>query len=278
MEKKPLYHFLPGSLSFSIATAGCNLACLNCQNWEISRKSPNETRNIELFPEKAVEEALKNGCDSIAFTYTEPTVFYEYAFDTARLAKARGVKNLLISNGFINEKPLMDLSKYLDAANIDLKSFSEATYHELTGGRLKPILNTLKILKAEGVWLEITRLIIPGRTDDMDNIREMCEWLILNGFADTPMHFTRFYPFHKLPDVPYTPFETLEMARNIAVNSGIQYVYSGNVPGNYAENTYCPVCKEKLIERQGYNILSMNINDGLCKFCNTKITGVWGSG
>ncbi len=276
IEKKPLFHFLPSSSSFSIATAGCNFACLNCQNWEISQQSPRDTRNVELFPEKVVEEAIKNGCRSIAYTYSEPIAFYEYTFDTARLAKARGIRNLLISNGYINDKPLKDLTKYLDAANINLKSFSEETYAKLNGGSLQPVLNTLKVLKAEGVWLEITNLVVPGWTDDLNMIREMCEWLCTNGFADNPLHFSRFYPLYKLTSLPYTPVETLEKARNIALKTGMHYVYIGNVAGNTAENTYCPSCKKIVVERRGFSILGMNMNQGSCKFCNTRIAGVWG--
>ena len=275
VEKKPLFHFLPASSSFSIATAGCNFACLNCQNWEISQQSPNDTRNLDMFPEKVVEEALKSGCKSIAYTYSEPIAYYEYAFDTARLARARGIRNLFISNGYINEKPLRDIAKYLDAANINLKSFSEETYARLNGGSLQPILNTLKILKAEGVWLEITNLIIPGWTDDMNMIREMCEWLTSNGFADNPLHFSRFHPLHKLTSLPFTPLDTLEMAHKIAMKSGIRYVYIGNVPGTPAESTYCPACKKTAIERRGFAILANNMRDGKCRFCNTKIAGVW---
>jgi pyruvate formate lyase activating enzyme len=275
VEKKPLFHFLPATSSFSIATAGCNFACLNCQNWEISQQSPKETRNFELFPGRVVEEALKKASRSIAYTYSEPIAFYEYTYDTARLARARGLKNLLISNGFINEKPLRDLSKYLDAANINLKSFSEETYARLNGGSLQPVLNTLKTLKSEGVWLEITNLIIPGWTDDMNMIREMCDWLVANGFADTPLHFIRFFPLHKLTSLPYTPLETLDRAWNIAMKAGIRYVYIGNVAGTPAENTYCPGCKKPVIERRGFSILSKNLNAGSCKFCNTKIAGVW---
>ena len=276
IEKKPLFHYLPATSSFSIATAGCNFACLNCQNWEISQASPKDTRNVELFPEKVVEEAIKGGCKSIAYTYSEPIAWYEYAFDTAKLARTRGIKNLLISNGYINEKPLRDLARYLDAANINLKSFSEETYAKLNGGALQPILNTLKILKAEGVWLEITNLIVPGWTDDMAMIKEMCDWLVANGFADNPLHFSRFMPLYKLTSLPYTPLDTLEKARNIAMKTGIRYVYIGNVPGTAAENTYCPSCKKTVIERRGFSILANNLNHGACKFCNAKIAGVWG--
>ena len=275
IEKKPLFHFLPQSRSFSIATAGCNLACLNCQNWEISQESPRNTRNEELFPASVVAKAVSDNCKSIAYTYSEPIAFYEYTFDTARLAKARGLKNLFISNGYINEKPLRDLAKYLDAANINLKSFSDEIYSKLNGGNLQPVLNTLKILKEEGVWLEITNLVVPGWTDQMDMIRKMCDWLYQNGFADSPLHFSRFFPLYKLTSLPYTPLPVLESARETAIQSGLKYVYIGNVPGSSAENTYCPNCKKVVMERKGFTILNNNLIAGNCRYCGTKIAGVW---
>jgi pyruvate formate lyase activating enzyme len=275
IEKKPLYHFLPSTPSFSIATAGCTLACLNCQNWEISQQSPKDTRNADLMPEMVVEEAIANRCKTIAYTYSEPIAFYEYAFDTARIARARGIRSLLISNGYIHEKPLRDLSRYIDGANINLKSFSDEIYEKLNGGSLQPILNTLKILKEEGVWLEITNLVVPNWTDQMDMIGEMCKWLMNNGFEDTPLHFNRFFPLYKLTSLPYTPLSTLQNARDIALKAGINYVYIGNVPGSPAENTLCPKCKKTVIERRGFSILANNLKDGACKFCQTKIAGVW---
>ncbi len=275
IEKKPLFHYLPSSASFSIATAGCNLACLNCQNWEISQQSPAMTQNVEMFPAKVVDEAILHKCKSIAYTYSEPIAFYEYMSDTAKIARSRGIKNLMISNGFINEKPLRDLAKYIDAANINLKSFSEETYARLNGGSLQPILNTLKILKEEGVWLEITNLVIPGWTDGLGMIKEMCDWLAMNGFKETPLHFSRFFPLHKLTSLPYTPEATLVRAREIALKSGLNYVYIGNVPATPAENTYCPECKKVVIERKGFTILSNNLQNGSCKFCRHKIAGIW---
>ncbi|HNY03199.1 MAG TPA: AmmeMemoRadiSam system radical SAM enzyme [Bacteroidales bacterium] len=275
IEKKPLFHYLPASSSFSIATAGCNFACLNCQNWEISQQSPRDTNNIDLFPERVVEEAVKAGCHSIAYTYSEPIAFFEYMIDTARLARAKGIKNLLISNGYINERPLLDLCKYIDAANINLKSFSEETYAKLNGGSLQPVLNTLKTLKSQGVWLEITNLVVPGWTDDLGMIREMCTWLSANGFSDNPLHFSRFHPLYKLTSLPYTPTEVLDKARTIALQSGIRYVYIGNVPGTQAESTYCHHCRKPVIERRGFSILANNLVRGTCRFCGTPVPGVW---
>jgi pyruvate formate lyase activating enzyme len=275
IEKKPLFHFLPTTKSYSISTAGCTFACLNCQNWEISQKSPKNTANVELMPSKVMQEAVLNGCSSVAYTYAEPIAFYEYMFESAKFVRARGLKNLLISNGFINEKPLRDLCKYMDAANINLKSFSDDIYEKLNGGSLQPVLNTLKILKEEGVWLEITNLVVPGWTDKPDMITQMCDWLAKNGFQDTPLHFSRFFPLYKLKDLPYTPMEILDKSLEIAGRAGLKYVYLGNVPGSPAESTYCPKCKKVMVERKGFNILNNYLHNSHCKFCGEKIAGVW---
>jgi len=275
IEKKPLYHFLPESRSYSLAVAGCNLACLNCQNWQISQVSPKETRNYDLMPEEVYKQAKEYKCLSISYTYSEPIVFYEYVYDSAKIAKKNGIKNVLVSAGYINEKPLRDLVPYIDAANIDLKSFDDDIYNRLNGGELEPILNTLKILKQEGVWLEITNLIVPQWTDDLDMIKRMCDWLYNNGFDDTPLHFSRFQPMYKLTHLPATPISTLYKAREIALKSGLKFVYVGNVPGSEAQNTICPKCKSIVVERKGYQIAQKNLLNGYCKNCKTKIPGVW---
>jgi pyruvate formate lyase activating enzyme len=275
VEKKPLYHFLPTSKSFSVATAGCNLACLNCQNWTISQTSTTETKNYDLMPADLVENCIKAACQSIAYTYSEPITFFEYTYDSAKIAASRGIRNILVTAGYINEEPLRYFLKYIDAANVDLKSFSDSIYLRLNAGKLQPILNTLKIMKEEGVWLEITNLIVPGWTDDFGMIREMCEWLSANGLGDYPLHFSRFHPMYKLTQLPSTPVSTLEKARNIAIESGIKFVYIGNVPGTNASNTYCPKCKKLLIERLGYQITQNHINNGKCEFCGETIPGVW---
>lgn len=275
IEKKPLYHFLPGSLSYSIATAGCNLACLNCQNWTISQKSPYDTRNYDLMPEKVVEEAAKYKSKSIAYTYSEPIVFYEYVYDTSKIAHLSGIKNVFVSAGYIHEQPLREISKYLDAANIDLKSMDTQIYEMLNAGTLEPVLRTLQVLKEEGVWLEITNLVVPSWTDDLDMIKKMCEWLAENGFQDAPLHFSRFHPDHKLANLPPTPVETLYQARNIANQSGLNYVFIGNVPGKEGQDSHCPDCKKVVIERNGYTIINNNLNEGKCKYCGTGIAGVW---
>ena len=275
IEKKPLYHFLPESTAFSIATAGCNLACLNCQNWTISQTTPTDTKNYDLMPAAVVEQCINFGCSSIAYTYSEPITFFEYTYDTAEIAAKRGIKNVLVTAGYINEEPLRYFCKNIDAANVDLKSFSENIYLKLNAGKLKPILETLKIMKELGVWLEITNLVVPSWTDDMDMIREMCKWLYANGLADSPLHFSRFHPTHRLTQLPATPTATLEKARNIALEEGIQFVYIGNVPGTKASNTYCPGCNKLLIERMGYRITQNHIKDGKCEFCKEAIPGVW---
>ncbi len=275
IEKKPLYHFLPESKAFSIAVAGCNLACLNCQNWQISQVGPRETRNYDLMPPEVYKQAKQYECQSIAYTYSEPIAFYEYFLDSSKIAHEQGVKNVMVSAGYINENPLREVAKYIDAANIDLKSFDDEIYARLNAGKLQPILDTLKILKDEGVWLEITNLIIPEWTDDLDMIKRMCVWLYKNGFEDCPLHFSRFSPLHKLTHLPSTPVNVLNKARVIALNEGLKYVYIGNVPGSNAQNTVCPKCKKIAIERKGYRILQNNIINGKCSSCNETIAGVW---
>ena len=275
IEKKPLFHFLPSTTAFSIATAGCNLKCKFCQNWEISQARPEEVEYTYIEPKDLVDKVLESGSPTIAYTYTEPTIFYEYMLETAKLAKARGLRNIMHSNGYINEEPLRQLSKYLDAANIDLKGFSDEYYAKLTDATLEPVLKSLKVLREEGVHIEITNLILPGFNDDEALIRKMCIWIKDNLGADTPVHFGRFFPLYKLANLNPTPVETLEKARQIALESGLKYVYIGNVGGHLAENTYCPRCKKIVIERKGYFITQNNLVDGKCKFCQEEIKGVW---
>jgi pyruvate formate lyase activating enzyme len=227
------------------------------------------------MPDKVVEACIKNNCQSIAYTYSEPTVFYEYVYDTARIARASGIKNVYKSNGYINEPPLRMLCKYLDAANIDLKGFTENTYLKLNSGKLAPVLRTLQVLKEEGVWLEITNLVIPSWTDDMKTIRDMCKWLVANKLDDCPLHFSRFSPLYKLLQLPATPLLTLQKARDIAVNAGMKYVYVGNLPGTNLENTICPKCRKTIVERKGFRVIQNDITGGNCKFCGERIAGVW---
>jgi pyruvate formate lyase activating enzyme len=275
VEKKPLYHFLPGSRAYSIATAGCNLVCLNCQNWAISQTSPDKTRNYDIPPVQVVAESVKNNCASIAYTYSEPVTFYEYVFDTATLARKAGVKNIMKSNGYINPEPLKNLCSVIDAANIDLKAFTESTYLKLTGGKLQPVLDSLKVYRDMGVWLEITNLIVPTWTDNQDDIANMCKWLGENGFKNTPIHFDRFYPMYKLEQLAPTPVDVLNNAVRLAEGEGLNYVYTGNMPGNEKSDTICPSCKSVVVVRQGYRITVNNITNGKCNKCGSKIDGVW---
>ncbi len=275
VEKKPLMHYYPGMPTLSLGTAGCTFTCLNCQNWEISQASPEETRNLEASPKQIVETAKFNGHPAIAYTYTEPISFFEYMYDTAVAARKAGLRNIMISNGYINPLPLKDLTPYLDAANIDLKIFDDETYQQLTGGRLNPVLDTIKYLKKNGVWLEITNLIIPDWTDDMDTISRMCDWLVSNNLADTPLHFSRFHAAYKLENLRSTPLKALLEAREIAIKAGIQYVYIGNVPETDGENTFCHKCKKLLVKREGYKVISNDLADGHCPECSTLIPGIW---
>jgi pyruvate formate lyase activating enzyme len=275
IEKKPLYHFFPGSRAFSIATAGCNLVCLNCQNWTISQTSPDKTRNAELPPKQVVEEAKNNNCISIAYTYSEPTTFYEYALETATIAKNEGIKNIFKSNGYINPEPLKKICSVIDAANIDLKAITESTYLKLTGGKLQPVLDSLKVYLEMGVWLEITNLVIPTWTDNLDEIRKMCKWLTQNGFSETPLHLSRFYPLYKLDQLPPTPVDILNKAANIATGEGLKFVYTGNVPGNEISNTKCSSCGAVVVERQGYRIVTNKIKNGHCSECGKRVPGIW---
>ena len=275
VEKKPLLHFLPGSKSLSIATAGCNLSCLNCQNSTISQKSPMETENFDLPPEKVVSLCRQEKCASIAYTYTEPITYYEYTYDTSVIAHQMGIRNIMVSAGYINPEPLRKLCKVIDAANIDLKSFSNEIYRELNGVKLQPVLDTLKTLKDEGVWLEITNLLIPSWNDDTDMILRMCHWLAENGFENTPLHFSRFFPMYKLMQSQTTPINTLKNAYNIAINEGLKYVFIGNVPELNMENTICPKCHKEVIKRSGYKIQENHIKSGKCGFCGEKIAGIW---
>ncbi|MFH1578038.1 MAG: AmmeMemoRadiSam system radical SAM enzyme [Candidatus Omnitrophota bacterium] len=275
IEKKPLFHFLPATTAFSIATAGCNFRCKYCQNWEISQFKPEETFNHYLPPDDVVTKAFEYKCRTIAYTYTEPSVFYEYMLDTAKIAKISGIKNIYHSNGSLNPEPARELFLYLDGANIDLKGFTQEFYQEVSQGYLDVVLNTLKLLKKNKVHLEITNLVIPSLNDDLNKVQEMCQWIRDELGKDVPVHFLRFYPTFKLRNLAPTPVSTLDKIRNIAMQEGLEYVYIGNVPGHDGENTYCPKDKRVLIRRAGYEILENNIINGKCKFCGIDIPGVW---
>lgn len=275
IEKKPLFHVYPGTKSFSIAAAGCNLRCKFCQNWEISQLDPELVKTEFVSSEDIVQGAKESGSKTIAFTYTEPTIFYEYMLDIAKLAKEEGILCVMHSAGFINEKPLRGLAKYLTAANIDLKGFSDKYYSSFCEGNLASVLNSFKILKEEKVWVEVTNLIIPSANDSDEDIYNLCMWVKDNLGADTPVHFSRFFPMYKLMDLSPTPVKTLFRAREIALKTGLRYVYIGNIPRNEGEDTICPACSKLLIKREGYTILENNIVKGKCPFCGAKISGVW---
>ena len=275
IEKKPLYHFAPRSKSFSLAAAGCNFRCLNCQNWEISQAKPHEVQHRELFPAEAAAAAKQAGCHSIAYTYSEPVTFYEYMLDTAQAARAAGLRNVLISNGYINPGPLTDLCRVLDAANINLKAYSDAIYRKLNGGRLEPVLSTLKTLHDQGIHLEITNLVVPTYVDDEDLVRRMCAWILKEVGPDHPLHFLRFQPLYKLDRLPPTPVSTLARFREIALAEGIRYVYVGNVPNHEGNHTYCHSCRRRLIARVGYGVREVHLNGDRCDACGAAIPGVW---
>jgi len=275
IEKKPLFHFLPQSQAFSLATTGCNFRCLNCQNWQISQAKPHEVRHYELFPSDAVAAALKARSLSIAYTYSEAITYFEYMIATARLAREQGIKNLWISNGYINRPPLLELCKVLDGANVNLKSFDDATYRKLNGGRLKPVLETFQTLHAQGVHFEMTTLVVPGYVDDEEMLKRMCEWILNHVGPDHPLHFLRFSPQYKLDRLAPTPISTLTRFRDIALQAGLRYVYVGNVPEHEGRHTVCHNCGQLLVERQGYHIAAYNLTGNRCKFCNTVIPGVW---
>jgi pyruvate formate lyase activating enzyme len=275
IEKKPFFHVLPGTISFSLATVGCNFQCKFCQNWEISQAFPEDVYSKEFSPEMVVKEAKEIQARSIAYTYVEPTIFYEYMFDICQLTKKAGLLNVTHSNGFINPGPLKNLCKVLDAANIDLKGFTENYYRELCSGELNPVLETLKTMKKEKVHVEITNLIIPTKNDDMSTLKEMCLWIKKELGIDTPVHFSRFYPLYKLKTLPPTPVSTLDKARAVALSVGLEYVYVGNIPGHEGENTFCPKCKKMIIQRTGYMVGEINLKDGKCRYCGKPIPGIW---
>ena len=275
IEKKPFFNFYPGTSSYSLATVGCNFHCLHCQNWEISQMPRGKGGRIigdELGPERIVSEAKGLDCMSIAYTYTEPTIFFEYAYDTAKIAHKEGIKNLFVTNGYTSGEAIREIAPFLDAANVDLKSFDEDFYHEVCGAKLQPVLDNIRLYKELGVWVEVTTLIIPGYNDDEIQLKEIAEFLRRVG-DEIPWHITAFYPAYKLLDVPPTPVESLRKARDIGIQAGLKYVYEGNIPGEGGESTYCFSCGELLIERSGYYIKRNKLVDGRCPKCKAKLDG-----
>jgi pyruvate formate lyase activating enzyme len=276
IEKKPLFHFLPGSRSFSVATVGCNLSCRHCQNADISQM-PRESGAImgtEIAPERLVLEAKKHDCASIAYTYTEPTVFFEYACETAKLAKEKGIRNVFVTNGYMTAEALNLIQPYLDAANVDLKSFRDDFYRKICGARLQPVLDSIVKLKEMGVWLEVTTLVIPEHNDSGKELQEIAQFLVGVDPA-IPWHVSAFYPTYRLTSVGRTPVPTLRRAREIGLAAGLRYVYTGNVPGDNGENTYCHHCGRRIIQRLGYTLGEVNLREGKCAFCGTPVAGVW---
>lgn len=276
IEKKPLFHYLPGTTAFSIATAGCNIECKFCQNWEISQFRPEQVESIYLPPDQLARLAKKYNCPTIAYTYSEPVIFYEYVYDTAIEANKLNIGSVIISNGYIKEKPLVELCKHLKAVKIDFKAFTEQFYKDICRGHLNPVLDTLKTLKKIGIWFELVVLIVPTLNDSEKENSEMAKWIYKNLGSNIPVHFSRFYPNYKLKNLAPTPISTLEKCRELALKEGLNYVYIGNVPGHEAENTYCPNCKNIVVRRIGYSILEVNLNKNKCKFCNENIAGIWG--
>ncbi len=277
IEKKPLNHFLPGTPVLSFGTAGCNLACKFCQNWDISKSREMDTLQAQASPEEIVKAAIKSGSKSIAFTYNDPVIFLEYAKDVAEIAHQHNIKTVAVTAGYINPEPRKEFFSFIDAANIDLKAFSEDFYKKLTGGELQPVLDTLVYLKNEtNVWFEITTLLIPGQNDSDEEITQMCHWIKDNLGPDVPLHFSAFHPDFKMTKIPQTPKQTLSRARNIAKEVGIHHVYTGNVHDPAGASTYCPSCGERLIERDWYQLGDWNLNEaGLCATCGHKLSGVY---
>ena len=275
IEKKPFFHVLPGTQALSLATVGCNLTCKFCQNWQISQSRPDDVPTDYVTPAQIVARALGAGAESIAYTYGEPVVFNEYVQDIAALGREKGVLSVVVSNGYINEKPLLDQCSVVDAIKIDLKAFTESYYREICGATLEPVLDTIVRIRRSGVWMELVYLMVPTLNDDPKKLREMARWLRKNLGSDVPIHFSRFYPQYQLREPPPTPIQSLERAYEICREEGLEYIYIGNVPGQHTENTYCPSCSKTLVSRRGYRVSSIDIVDGRCRHCGHEIPGIW---
>lgn len=278
IEKKPLFHFLPGTPSYSIATVGCNFRCRFCQNADIAQMPSDREGTIlgtRCTPGDVVDAAQGGGCRSIAYTYTEPTVFFEFAYQTAKLAHDRGICNVFVTNGYMTSEALEMIEPYLDAANVDLKAFTDDYYKKVCGAGLKHVQATLKLMKSLDIFIEVTTLIVPGLNDDPSELNDLAAFIARDLGPETPWHISRFHPTYKLTDRPSTPIQTLTTAREIGINAGLRYVYTGNVPGNAAENTFCYSCGETVIERWGFQVENLRLKNGKCTQCGVEIDGVW---
>ncbi len=279
IEKKPFFHFFPGSKAFSISSEGCNFSCKHCQNWEISQlvKKREEIYGENFKPEDIVKMAKREGCKSISYTYTEPTVFFEFAYETAKIAKQQSLYNNFVSNGYMSEQTinLMTSNKLIDAVNVDIKGFTEKFYREICGASLEKLLKTTKLLKKTGIWIEITTLLIPTLNDGEEQIKGVIEFVRDEIGKETPLHFSLFYPYYKLASIPPTPIETARKAREMALESGLRYVYTGNYLGDECENTYCYNCKNLLVKRYGFMVEKNLIEKRICPHCGAKIDGVF---
>jgi pyruvate formate lyase activating enzyme len=275
VEKKPFFHFLPGTPVLSVATAGCNLHCKQCQNWQISQTGQQYSDETDVYPDDLAAMAKKHACPAIAYTYTEPLVSYEYTYDCCRAASDAAIKNILVTAAFINPEPLRTICRYIDAANVDLKSFSDDFYRDICDARLQPVLTALKVMHECGVMLEVTNLLIPTLNDSEEETRQLCGWILENLGESTPLHFSRFFPQNQLKELPPTPEDTILRAREIAIETGLKHTYIGNMSGGEGESTWCPSCNKLLIERQGYHILRNTLKCGTCPDCATVINGIW---
>lgn len=275
IEKKPLFHFLPGKEAFSIATAGCNVNCKFCQNWQISQVRPEQVRSLDLPPSRVAFLASRYGAPIIAYTYSEPIIFVEYMLDIAERASSRGIRNVIITGAHVNPDPWKDIVNAMDAVKIDLKAFTEEFYRNIVRGHLKPVLDAIVAAAKSGKWLEIVYLVIPTLNDNLDDIKRMSRWFVKEVGRDVPIHFSRFFPMYMLRNLPATPVKTLEQAREVAMSEGMKFVYVGNVPGHPGESTYCPKCGKVLIKRVGYEIKEFHIKHGKCEYCGEPIPGVW---
>ncbi|WP_320006198.1 AmmeMemoRadiSam system radical SAM enzyme [Maridesulfovibrio sp.] len=277
VEKKPLYHFLPGTKTFSMGTQGCNFGCTFCQNASLSQhpKTGREITGQKVTPEILVEAAIAHECDSISYTYSEPTVFFELMQDTARLAHAKGLQNIMVSNGFQSPECIEELTGLIDAANIDLKAFNDDFYRDICAGRLSPVLDNLRHLKRNGWWVEVTTLLIPGQNDSPDELKQMAAFIADELGKEVPWHISRFHPDYKMQNCPVTPMEDLQRARKTGTSAGLEYVYIGNVPGDDNTSTFCPDCHKELVKRFGFEMTNAGLAEGMCKYCGCEIDGVF---